>query len=111
MMLLPSTSVAESTSAEEHLELEKVREALYNYNMVFSQINSKSIQSYLKAGQLSFRPTKEYCDCDTALGSFSRQNEYEKLLQSKKVKTLKKKKWTLEQIDKWIWEKLKKEVR
>jgi len=89
-------------------ELEKVRELLYDYNMIFSQINNKSINSYLKAGQLNFRPTKEYCDCDTALGAFNRQNEYEKLLQSKKVKNLKKKKWTQEQIDNWVWEKINK---
>ncbi|MFX0137806.1 MAG: hypothetical protein ACFFDN_29465, partial [Candidatus Hodarchaeota archaeon] len=51
---------------------------------------------------------KEYCDCDTALGAFNRQKEYEKLLLSKKVKNIKKKKWTQEQIDNWIWEKIKK---
>jgi hypothetical protein len=89
-------------------ELEKVREILYDYNMIFSQINNKSIQSYLNAGQLNFRPTKDYCDCDTAIGAFNRQNEYEKLLQSKKVRNLRKKKWTQKQIDKWIWEKLNK---
>ena len=87
-------------------ELEKLREILYDYNMTFSQINNKSFQSYLKEEQLIFRPTKEYCDCDTALGAFNRQNEYEKLLQSKKVRKLKKKKWTQEQIDNWIWDKI-----
>jgi len=89
-------------------ELEKVREILYDYNMIFSQINNKSIQSYLNAGQLNFRPTKEYCDCDTALGALNRHNEYEKLLLSKKVRNLKKKKWTQEQIDNWIWDKIYK---
>ncbi len=89
-------------------KLEIVREILHVYDMIFSQINNKSIQSYLKPGQLNFRPTKKYCDCDTALGAFNRQNEYVKLLQSKKVRHLKKKKWTQEQIDNWIWEKIDK---
>ena len=89
-------------------ELEKVKELLYNYSMVFSQINNDSMQSYLKAGQLIFRPSKKYCDCDTALGAFNRQNEFEKLLKSKKVRKLTKKKWTQEQIDNWIWEKINK---
>ncbi|MFX1269875.1 MAG: hypothetical protein ACFFAK_18095 [Promethearchaeota archaeon] len=89
-------------------ELEKVREILYDYNMTFSQINNKSLKSYLKAEQLIFRPTKEYCDCNTVLGAFNRKNEYEKLLESQKVRNLRKKKWNQKQIDNWIWEKLNK---
>jgi len=42
------------------------------------------------------------------LGSLNKLKEYQTLLNSKKVKTLRKKKWTEEEIDKWIKEKLKK---
>ena len=89
-------------------EIEKVKDILEKNEMKFSQINNKSVQSYLKTEQLYFRPTKTYCDCDTALGAFNRQNEYNKLFQSQKVRKLKKKKWTQEQIDNWIWEKIHK---
>ena len=57
-------------------------------------------------GELYFRATKDYCDCDTSLGFLNREAEYQKLLNSKKVKTLKKKKWTESEIDEWIRLKL-----
>ncbi|MFX1338941.1 MAG: hypothetical protein ACFFDK_10055, partial [Promethearchaeota archaeon] len=72
-------------------------------------INNIHVQSQLRTGELYFRATKDYCDCDTVLGSLNNLQEYQNLLNSQKVRTLKKKKWTDEEIDKWIKEKLQKE--
>ena len=88
--------------------LEEVKKALIENDMKFTPITNKSIQSYLKEDQIYFRPTTTYCDCDTALGAFNRQEEYDELLQSEKVRNLRKKKWSQEQIDNWINAKLSK---
>ena len=90
------------------IKLEGLQEIFYEYNMAFSPIQNEAVQAYLRPGELYFRATKDYCDCDTVLGSLNNLQEYQTLLNSKKVRTLKKKKWTDEEIDKWIREKLKK---
>ncbi len=90
------------------IKLEGLQEIFDKYNMAFNPIQNKAIQAQLRPGELYFRTTKDYCDCDTVLGSFNNLQEYQTLLNSKKIRTLKKKKWTKEEIDKWIREKLKK---
>ena len=89
-------------------EIENFKQILDSYNMAFSSVNNNTIKSQLPPKVHYFRATKNYCDCDTSLGLFNRSNEYQKLLNSKKVKALRKKKWTQDQIDEWIQEKLKK---
>ena len=76
--------------------------------MAFSPLKNAIVSSQLRPEELYLRATKDYCDCDTILGSLNQLKEYQTLLNSKKVKTLRKKKWTEEEIDKWINEKLKK---
>jgi hypothetical protein len=91
------------------VDLEEIRDLLKEYNMAFSPLENESIQSQIRAGELYFRATKDYCDCDTVLGSSNNLQEYQNLLNSQKVRKLKKKKWTDEEIEKWIKEKLQKE--
>ena len=79
---------------------------LEKFNMSFTPIQNKTIETQLRPGELYFRATKKYCDCDTVLGSRNRPQEYEKLLKSKKIKTLRKKQWSDEQIEDWIMEKI-----
>ena len=86
--------------------LEKLRPLLEDFNMDFTLINNLNIETQLRPKELYFRATKSYCDCDTVLGSQNRSQEYEKLLKSKKVKTLRKKKWSDEQIHNWIMDKI-----
>ena len=88
-------------------KLEEFRNIFNNYNMAFTPITNEVVQSQLRMGDMYLRATKTYCDCDTILGSLNKLKDYQTLLNSKKVKTLRKKKWTDEQIDKWIKEKLK----
>lgn len=76
--------------------------------MAFSPLKNTHVSSQLRPEELYLRATKDYCDCDTILGSYNQFKSYQKLLNSKKVKTLRKKKWTEEQIDEWIKEKLNK---
>ncbi len=87
-------------------DLDKISTILDEFEMSFIPIHNDIVLSQLKAGDLYLRATKSYCDCDTILGSLNRQNEYQTLLNSKKVKTLRKKKWTDKEIDKWIKQKL-----
>ena len=82
--------------------LERLRPLLEDFKMDFTQINNLNIETQLRPKELYFRATKSYCDCGTVLGSQNRSQEYEKLLKSKKVKTLRKKKWSDEQIHNWI---------
>ena len=76
------------------------------FDMSFKPLQNKNLESQLRPGELYFRATKNYCDCDTVLGSRNRSQEYEKLLNSKKVKTLREKKWSEDQIDDWILERI-----
>lgn len=92
-------------------DLDKIRTILDEFEMAFIPIHNDRVSSQLKAGNLYLRATKSYYDCDTILGSLNRQNEYQTLLNSKKVKTLRKKKWTDKEIDNWINQKLKKKKR
>ncbi len=89
--------------------LEELDNIFNEYNMAFNPIENESILSQLRSGELYLRATKDYCDCDTVLGSSNNLQEYQNLLNSQKVRNLKKKKWTDEQIDQWIKEKLQRE--
>ncbi len=89
-------------------DIESVRDILNKYNMAFSSINNSILNSQLRSGELYFHATKDYCDCGTFLGFLNQDREYQQLLNSKKVKTLRKKKWNQSQIDVWIKDKLKK---
>lgn len=55
-------------------------------------LKNANVSYQLRPEELYFRATKDYCDCDTILGSLNRLNEYQTLLNSKKVKALRKKK-------------------
>lgn len=85
---------------------ENFRKLLDEYNMSFSPLHNPLIESQLRPGELYFRATKEYCDCDTIVGSLNNLQDFQNLYNSKKVKTLKKKKWSEEKINNWIKEKL-----
>ncbi|MFX1356118.1 MAG: hypothetical protein ACFFA8_02445 [Promethearchaeota archaeon] len=89
-------------------KLENLTLILKNYNMSFEEIDNKNIKTQLREGDLYLRATKAYCDCNSVLGSENQTQEYKSLLNSKKVKNLRKMKWTEEQIDNWIKEKLGK---
>ncbi|MFW9865908.1 MAG: hypothetical protein ACFFEN_07405 [Candidatus Thorarchaeota archaeon] len=87
-------------------QVEKFRKLLDEYNMSFSPLHNPLIESQLRPGDLYFRATKEYCDCDTIVGSLNNLQDFQNLYNSKKVKKLKKKKWSEEKINNWIKEKL-----
>jgi len=91
------------------INLEQLKNIFNEHNMAFNIIKNSKVQSQLRNGELYFRATNDYCDCDTVLGSLNNLQEYQNLLNSQKVRTLKKKKWTDEQIENWIKEKLQKE--
>ena len=94
----------------EKTDIEPVRDILNRYNMLFSPLDNNTFISQLRSGELLFRATKDYCDCNTSLGLLNQDKVYQELLNSKKVKTLRKKKWTQSQIDEWIKEKLQKKT-
>ena len=87
-------------------DIDSIRNILNRYNMAFSPIINNNLFHQIRPGELYFRATKDYCNCDTSLGFLNREREYQKLLKSKKVKKLKKKKWTESQIDEWIKKRL-----
>ncbi len=78
-----------------------------NYKMAFLPMDNKSIIKQLKAGELYLRATRNYCDCDTVLGSKNKGIEKRRIMESKKVKKLKQKGWTTEQIEDWLENKIK----
>ncbi|MBY8984698.1 MAG: hypothetical protein KGD65_06515 [Candidatus Lokiarchaeota archaeon] len=85
----------------------KLREILEFYQMDFSEIDNPVVKSQLRPDEKYFRATKDYCDCDTVLGSLNNLQDFQTLTKSKKVKALKKKNWSEEEINNWINEKLK----
>jgi hypothetical protein len=79
------------------------------YEMAYNQVNNEFVKSQLRSGELYFRPTQGYCDCDTVLGSLDTSQKHEALVDSKKVRKLRKKGWSEEDINNWITEKVNKE--
>lgn len=96
-----------TSTLPEGTKLEDLKPIFEEFNMYFFPVNNKNIKSQLRHGELYFRTTKDYCDCDTVLGSNNPLQEYEKLLKSKKIKSLRKKKWSDEQIQDWIMKKIR----
>ena len=88
-------------------KLEGLKEVMDKFSMDFTPINNEFIKSQLRPGEIYIRATKSYCDCCTVLGSQSITPEFNKLLNSQKVRALRKKRWTDEQINLWILEKIK----
>jgi len=88
------------------VNLEELNSYFDKFNMDFSPINNDNVKSQLRPNELYLRATKSYCDCDTVLGYQNPSQEYDKLLKSKKVRALKKKKWSEEKIDIWIKNKI-----
>ncbi|KKL57919.1 hypothetical protein LCGC14_1646340 [marine sediment metagenome] len=72
--------------------LENLSSIINKYKMDFTEIQNKKIKSQLRSEELYLRATRGHCNCDSILGSLNPQQEYQKLYNSKKVKTLKKKK-------------------
>lgn len=97
-----------TTTLPKDTDIESIRAIFDRYNMAYIPISNNHLSSQLRPDELYFRATKEYCDCDTSLGTLNRSREYQKLMNSKKVKTLRKKKWTESEIDEWIRNKLQK---
>jgi len=96
-----------SATLPKETKLEELKAIFNKFDMEFSLLNNYNVKSQLRPNELYLRATKSYCDCDTVLGSQNRSQEYENLIKSKKVKTLKKKKWSEEQIHNWIMNKIK----
>ncbi|MFX1569538.1 MAG: hypothetical protein ACFFCV_14350 [Promethearchaeota archaeon] len=97
-----------TTTLPESTDIESIRNIFDRYNMAFSLINNDNLTPQFRPGELYFRATKDFCDCDTSLGILNREQEYQELLNSKKVKNLRRKKWTEAEIDDWIKKKLQK---
>jgi hypothetical protein len=89
-------------------QISKLRNILDEYELELSQIDNSMLISQLRSGELYLRATKSYCDCDTVLGSLNSLQDFQNLSKSKKVKNLRKKKWSEEAIHKWINDRLKK---
>ncbi|MFX1278621.1 MAG: hypothetical protein ACFFA3_04340 [Promethearchaeota archaeon] len=87
-------------------QVDNFRNILEQYKMAFTPITNSKVQSQLRPDELYFRATKNYCDCDTVLGSLNTLQEFHKISNSKKVKALRKKNWSDAEINKWIDTKL-----
>jgi hypothetical protein len=91
-------------------KIEPLRQIFDEHNMSFSPLHNEFIESQLRPEEQYFRATKNYCDCDTILGSLNHDRKFQTLHKSKKVKALRKKKWSEEEINNWINDKLKSEA-
>jgi len=89
------------------VNLEEFNEIFEQFKMSFIPIKNSEFENHLRPGELYLRATKNYCDCDTVLGSLDTTPQISELKNSKKVKKLRQKKWTEEQIQKWIENKVK----
>lgn len=92
-------------------QINLLREIFDKYNMSFSPVHNSIVESQLRLDELYFRATKSYCDCDTVLGSLNKLRDFQTLLESKKVKTLRKKKWSEEEINNWVKKKLERKEK
>lgn len=88
-------------------KLDSLKPLLEKFDMEFSLLKNTNITSQMRPDEIYLRATKSYCDCNTTLGSLSITPEYSKMLKSQKVRGLRKKRWTNEQIHLWIIEKIK----
>lgn len=87
-------------------KLDSLKPILGKFDMAFSILKNTNITSQLRPDEIYLRATKSYCDCNTSLGSRSITPEYNKMLKSQKIRELRKKRWTDEQIHLWILEKI-----
>jgi len=87
-------------------KLDSFEPILKKFGMGFSLLKNPNITSQLRPDEIYLRTTKSYCDCNTSLGSQSITPEYNKMFKSQKVRGLRKKRWTDEQIHLWILEKI-----
>ena len=95
----------------EKVKKESFNQIFHNFEMAFSPVNNKHIKSQLRPGEQYFRATKAYCDCDSVLGTLSTSQRQAALMDSKKVKKLRKKGWTEEEIENWAKDKIAKKKR
>jgi hypothetical protein len=100
-----------TTTLPKDTKIDDIRPIFDKYEMAFSEIHNPTVESQLRPGELYFRATKSYCDCDTALGSRNNLQLFQQISKSKKVKTLKKKNWSEEEINTWIKEKVRKKLK
>jgi hypothetical protein len=96
-----------TSTLPKNIKLEGLKGLFQEYDMSYEPVKNQAIQDQLRPDELYFRATNAYCDCDTILGALNTSEDYKKLLNSQKVRNLRKKKWTSEQIDNWISEKIK----
>ena len=87
-------------------KIDSLKPILGKFDMEFSILKNANITSQLRPDEIYLRATKSYCDCNTSLGSLSITPEYFKMLKSQKIRELRKKRWTDEQIHLWILEKI-----
>jgi len=71
-------------------KLDSLKPILEKFAMDFSLLKNPNITSQLRPDEIYLRATKSYCDCNTTLGSRSITPEYNKILKSQKVRSLRK---------------------
>ena len=59
-----------TTTLPKKTDIISIRTILDRYNMAFTPIENNFLKSQFRPGELYFRATKDYCDCDTSLGIF-----------------------------------------
>ena len=91
---------------KESLENESVRNIFSQYNFNPLEIENKSVKKYLSENEDYFSLTKNYCDCDSFLGSKNLWNLGEGNFE-KEIKKKRKNGWSEAKIKTWITQKEK----
>ena len=61
-------------------DLPSLKGIFNKFDMAFTPIRNDIVQSQLRPGEMYFRATKDYCDCDTVIGSLNTLKDYQTLL-------------------------------
>jgi hypothetical protein len=87
-------------------DLQASRPLLDNYGMSFKEIRNSFIEAQL-GGDRYVRATRSVCDCDSALGSASDQQETSQAdrTHAAEIEKLRKKGWSQHKIERWLAEK------
>lgn len=80
---------------------------LEKYEMSFEEIKNSSVEAQFD-GDLHVRATRSHCDCNSALGSASNQQEasQQDVTHRAEVAKLRKKGWSEHKIERWLVEKI-----
>jgi hypothetical protein len=99
-----------TATLSQKIKLDNLQAILDRYDLAFAPLENPHVVAQLPPSTRYFLTTKGHCDCATVLGYASTGYIRDAVLQSKKYRTVKNKRWSDAKLHLWVDEKVKKEI-